>query len=182
MSSHLTDSEVYGHLWTTPELHALFDDRGRTSAWLTILAALAQAQAEVGLVPAEAAALIEEHATIDRLDLAVVAEGTRSSGHSTHGLIAHLREILPQDSVERELMLVKIKPPEEGHAELRALAETYGARIVDVSTEALMVEATGTTERLDALEKRLEGYGILELSRTGRIALERGGKSLTLRT
>ena len=66
MSSHLTDSEVYGHLWTTPELHALFDDRGRTSAWLTILAALAQAQADVGLVPAEAAALIEQHATIGR--------------------------------------------------------------------------------------------------------------------
>ena len=95
MSSHLADSAIYGHLWTTPELHALFDDRGRTSAWLTILAALAQAQADVGLVPAEAAALIAEHATIDRLDLAVVAEGTRSSGHSTHGLIRHLREILP---------------------------------------------------------------------------------------
>ena len=55
MSSHLADSEIYGHLWTTPELHALFDDHGRTSAWLTILAALAQAQADVGLVPAEAA-------------------------------------------------------------------------------------------------------------------------------
>ena len=95
MSSHLADSAIYGHLWTTPELHDLFDDRGRTSAWLTILAALAQAQADVGLVPAEAAALIAEHATIDRLDLAVVAEGTRSSGHSTHGLIRHLREILP---------------------------------------------------------------------------------------
>ena len=51
MSSHLADSAVYGHLWTTPELHDLFDDHGRTSAWLTILAALAQAQADVGLVP-----------------------------------------------------------------------------------------------------------------------------------
>ena len=76
MSSHLADSAIYGHLWTTPELHDLFDDRGRTSAWLTILAALAQAQADVGLVPAEAAALIAEHATIDRLDL-----GGRRRGH-----------------------------------------------------------------------------------------------------
>ena len=69
-------------------------------AWLTILAALAQAQADVGLVPAEAAALIAEHATIDRLDLAVVAEGTRSSGHSTHGLIGQLREMLPEQARE----------------------------------------------------------------------------------
>ena len=51
-------------------------------------------------MPAEAAALIAEHATIDRLDLAVVAEGTRSSGHSTHGLISHLREILPEEARE----------------------------------------------------------------------------------
>jgi adenylosuccinate lyase len=100
VSSHLADSAIYGHLWTTPELHDLFDDRGRTSAWLTILSALAQAQAELGLVPAEAAALIAEHSTIDRLDLAVVAEGTRSSGHSTHGLISHLREILPEEARE----------------------------------------------------------------------------------
>ena len=51
-------------------------------------------------MPAEAAALIAEHATIDRLDLALVAEGTRASGHSTHGLIRHLREILPEQARE----------------------------------------------------------------------------------
>jgi acetolactate synthase I/III small subunit len=93
--------------------------------------------------------------------------------------VVEVRELLPQDRVERELMLVKIKPPEKGHAELRALAETYEARIVDVSSEALMVEATGPVEKLDALESRLKTYGIIELCRTGRIALERGPKTLT---
>ncbi|MDT7552945.1 MAG: hypothetical protein QOI16_1481 [Pseudonocardiales bacterium] len=100
MTSHPTDSDVYGHLWTTPELHALFDDPGRTGAWLEILVALAQAQADVGLVPEKAARLIAEHTRLDRLDLAAVAEGTRASGHSTLGLIRCLRAVLPEDARE----------------------------------------------------------------------------------
>ena len=54
-TAHPADSRVYGHLWTTPEASALFTDEGRTQAWLDILAALAQAQADVGLVPRAAA-------------------------------------------------------------------------------------------------------------------------------
>ena len=53
--AHPADSAIFGHLWTTPEASALFTDEGRTQAWLQILAALAQAQADVGLVPQEAA-------------------------------------------------------------------------------------------------------------------------------
>ncbi|MGZ6141486.1 MAG: acetolactate synthase small subunit, partial [Myxococcaceae bacterium] len=78
----------------------------------------------------------------------------------------------------RELMLVKIQTPERNHAELRALAETYEATIVDVSPDALVVEASGTAGKLDALEERLQSYGIQELIRSGRIALERGFKTL----
>jgi adenylosuccinate lyase len=100
VTSHPTDSGVYGHLWTTPELHALFDDPGRTATWLEILVALAQAQADVGLVPEKAADLIAEHARLHRLDLAAVAEGTRASGHSTLGLIRCLRAILPEEARE----------------------------------------------------------------------------------
>jgi adenylosuccinate lyase len=55
MGAHLVDSTVYGHLWASSELHQLFDDRGRLQTWLDILATLAEAQAEVGLVPADAA-------------------------------------------------------------------------------------------------------------------------------
>ena len=100
MTSHPTDSDVYGHLWTTPELHALFDDAGRTGTWLEILVALAQAQADVGLVPEKAAHLIAEHARLDHLDLAAVAAGTRASGHSTLGLIRCLRAVLPEEARE----------------------------------------------------------------------------------
>ncbi len=100
MTSHPTDSQVYGHLWTTPELHALFDDPGRTAAWLEILVALAWAQADVGLVPQEAARLIAENARLERLDLSAVAEGTRATGHSTLGLIRCLRAVLPEQARE----------------------------------------------------------------------------------
>jgi adenylosuccinate lyase len=100
MSSHLSDSQIYGHLWTTPTLHALFDDAGRTQGWLDVLLALAEAQAEVGLLPAEAAAAIREHARLDRLDLAAVAAQTRATGHSTLGLIRELRALLPESARE----------------------------------------------------------------------------------
>jgi acetolactate synthase-1/3 small subunit len=89
-----------------------------------------------------------------------------------------VRELSPQDLIERELMLVKIRTPEKNHAELKALAETYEASIVDVSPESLIVEATGNAGKLDALEDRLRTYGIQEICRSGRIALERGFKTL----
>jgi adenylosuccinate lyase len=99
-SAHPADSAVYGHLWTTAEVSALFCDEGRTQAWLGILAALAEAQAEAGLVPAAAARAIRAHADVSRLDLGLVAEQTRASGHSTIGLIRALRQSLPADASE----------------------------------------------------------------------------------
>ncbi len=92
--------------------------------------------------------------------------------------VIEVKELRPSDFVERELILVKIKTPEENHAELRAIADTYEAQIVDVSPDALMIEASGTGAKLDALEERLVKYGIQELCRSGRIALERGFKTL----
>ena len=92
--------------------------------------------------------------------------------------VVEVRELSPRDLVERELLLAKIHTPEKNHAELRALAETYEASIVDVSPDALVIEASGTAGKLDALEERLAAYGIQELCRSGRIALERGFKTL----
>jgi adenylosuccinate lyase len=98
--AHPADSAIFGHLWTTAEASALFCDEGRTQAWLTILAALAQAQAEAGLIPAAAADTIRAHADVSLLDLDLVAEQTRLTGHSTMGLIRALREVLPADARE----------------------------------------------------------------------------------
>lgn len=100
MGAHLVDSLVYRHLWSTPELHAVFDDRGRFRRWLEILAALAEAQAELGLIPADAAPAIRAHAEDGHLDLDDIARQTRETGHSTLGLIRSLQQTLP--AVARE--------------------------------------------------------------------------------
>lgn len=100
MSAHLVDSVLYGHLWSTPELHLLLDDEGRVQSWLEILAALAEAQAEVGLIPAEAALAIRKHASVGLLDLDQVGAQTRATGHSTLGLIRCLQDVLPDSARE----------------------------------------------------------------------------------
>ncbi len=100
MGAHLVDSCIYGHLWATPELRQLFDDHGRVQSWLEILAALAEAQAEVGLVPADAARAIRDHADVMLLDLDQVGAATRSTGHSTLGLIRCLSDVLPPQARE----------------------------------------------------------------------------------
>jgi adenylosuccinate lyase len=84
---HIIDSVVYEHLWSTPAARERFGERGRLQAWLDVLAALAAAQAELGLVPRAAAEEIAATADVDGFDLAEVAAGTRESGHSTLGLI-----------------------------------------------------------------------------------------------
>ncbi|HTP27159.1 MAG TPA: acetolactate synthase small subunit [Anaeromyxobacteraceae bacterium] len=92
--------------------------------------------------------------------------------------VIEVRELAAQDKIERELVLIKIRTPEKNHAELRAIADTYEAQIVDVSPDALMIEASGPAAKLDALEDRLALFGITELCRSGAIALERGFKTL----
>ena len=100
MTAHPADSAIFGHLWSTPETHEIFDDEGRTQSWLEILAALAEAQADVGLVPGDAAKAIRGAADVTRIDLENVAAQTRSTGHSTLGLIRAVQDVLPDDARE----------------------------------------------------------------------------------
>jgi adenylosuccinate lyase len=90
---------IYGHLWGTDETRALFEDRGRTELWLGILAALAEAQAGLGLIP-EAAAREIAGRMREPVDLEAVAEATRGSGHSTLGLIRVLQARLSEQARE----------------------------------------------------------------------------------
>ena len=96
MSARLADSQMYAHLWGTPAVRAVFEERGRLQGWLDVLAALARAQAAHGLVPRDAAEQIGA-VRVDDLDLALVARQTRATGHSTLGLLHGLREVLPPE-------------------------------------------------------------------------------------
>jgi adenylosuccinate lyase len=100
MATRLTDSTTYAHLWSTPQLVAVFDEPHRLQTWLDVLSALADAQAELGLIPAEAAEQIARNARADRLDLDLIAKTTRHTSHSTLGLIKGLQAILPEPARE----------------------------------------------------------------------------------
>jgi adenylosuccinate lyase len=98
MSTRITDSPFYQHLWGTPEARDVLGEEGRLRGWLEVIVALARAQAAAGVVPAEAALLIAEHARPGRLDLEYAAEQTRQSSHSMLGLIRALQAVLPEEA------------------------------------------------------------------------------------
>lgn len=82
----------------------------------------------------------------------------------------------PESSIDRELVLIKIHSPSDKRAEILALAELFRTKIIDVAEKSLTIEATGTADKLKALEDLCRSYGIIELARTGKIALSRGRK------
>jgi adenylosuccinate lyase len=100
VGARLTDSRQYAHLWGTAEMVSIFAEPARLQDWLDILTALAAAQARLGIIPAESAALIAKHAVASDLDLDYVAEQTRLTSHSTLGLIRALQRILPEPARE----------------------------------------------------------------------------------
>lgn len=77
-------------------------------------------------------------------------------------------------TVKRELMLIKVKNSPETRAEIMAAAEIYRAKIIDYSTDVMSVELTGEPIKLDAFIKIMMPLGILEMCRTGIVAIERG--------
>ena len=76
-------------------------------------------------------------------------------------------------SVERELLLIKMKNSPETRGEIMAAADVYRAKIIDYSTETMCVEITGETTKLNAFLEVLKPHGIVEICRTGIVALER---------
>ncbi|MBM3692207.1 MAG: acetolactate synthase small subunit [Actinobacteria bacterium] len=80
-------------------------------------------------------------------------------------------ELAPADAVERELMLVTVKATAEARSQITELASIFEAKIDDVGYDALTVVVAGPPEKLDAMTVLLQPFGILELQRTGRVAL-----------
>jgi acetolactate synthase-1/3 small subunit len=76
----------------------------------------------------------------------------------------------------RELALVKVRATQETRPRILQIAEVYRARVVDLTPAALTLEITGGAGKVDALEQMLQEFGILEIARTGQLALERGGR------
>jgi acetolactate synthase-1/3 small subunit len=80
-------------------------------------------------------------------------------------------ELAPADAVERELMLVTVKASAEARSQITELASIFEAKIDDVGYDAMTVAVAGAPEKLDAMTDLLAPFGIVELQRTGRVAL-----------
>lgn len=92
--------------------------------------------------------------------------------------VIKVTELEPGASIERELMLVKVKAAASSRAHIIELVEVFRAKIVDVTPDAMTVEVTGAPEKLHAFEDLVRGFGIAELVKTGRVALARGSRSI----
>jgi acetolactate synthase-1/3 small subunit len=82
------------------------------------------------------------------------------------------------DSVERELMLVKVRAEGEMRARVMEICEVFRVRVTDVTHRTLTIEATGSPAKLESFLSLLEDFGVVELARTGRIALVRGDRGI----
>ena len=93
--------------------------------------------------------------------------------------IIKIKQLDTQNSVSRELSLIKVNAVASTRAEIIQLVEIFRAKIVDVSKSTLTIEISGDSEKVAALEDMLRQFGVREVVRTGVIAIERGGKNIT---
>ncbi len=91
--------------------------------------------------------------------------------------VVKVSDITHIDTVDRELILIKVNAHQEQRQEIIAIASVFRAQIVDVGEESLILEMTGQQEKLTAMTNLLKRFGILEIVRTGKVVLVRGEKS-----
>lgn len=84
-------------------------------------------------------------------------------------------DLRPDEAVERELAMFKVAAVADKRAQIIEIVDIFRAKIVDATHDELIIEATGTEDKIAAIENMLRPYGIKEMSRTGKIALARGG-------
>lgn len=93
--------------------------------------------------------------------------------------VRDIKVLEPDDSVTRELILVKVKTDDARRQKIIAVADIFRAKVIDVSSESLVVELTGNQSKLEAFIRLLDGYDIIELARTGLTGLTRGTDKVT---
>ncbi|WP_377269275.1 acetolactate synthase small subunit [Peterkaempfera sp. SMS 1(5)a] len=91
-------------------------------------------------------------------------------------------ELDPNAAVRRELVLVKVRADAETRSQIVEIVQLFRAKTVDVSPDAVTVEATGSSDKLEAMLRMLEPYGIKELVQSGMVAIGRGARSITDRS
>jgi acetolactate synthase-1/3 small subunit len=88
-------------------------------------------------------------------------------------------ELDPGTSIQRELLLVKVRADAETRSQVLETVQLFRAKVVDVSPDSVVIEATGNAEKLEALLRVLEPFGVKELVQSGMVAMGRGPRSIT---
>ena len=88
--------------------------------------------------------------------------------------VLKIRDLEPEETLARELALFKLAVDGPQRTEVLQLCEIFGGRVVDVAKRSLVVELTGTDEKIEAFEALVRPFGLIEMTRTGEIAIARG--------
>ena len=129
---------------------------------------------------------VTEHPDISRITIVVGVEDLplEQVTKQLNKLVNVLKivELDPAQSVRRQLVLVKVRADNETRSQITQIVDLFRAKTVDVSPEAVTIEATGGSDKLEAMLRMLEPYGIKELVQSGTIAIGRGARSITDRS
>ena len=124
-----------------------------------------------------------EHAEISRMTVVVDVEALplEQVTKQLNKLVEVLKvvELDAAASVQREILLVKVRPDAHSRSAVLETVQLFRAKVVDVSTESVTVEATGTADKLEALLRLLEPFGVKEVVQSGMVAVGRGPRSIT---
>ena len=127
-----------------------------------------------------------EHPEVSRMTIVVNADESplEQVTKQLNKLVQVLKivELDTTASVQRELLLVKVRAERPVRSQVLETVSLFRARVVDVAADALTIEATGTSEKLDALLRDLEPFGIKEMVQSGVVAIGRGPRSISERT
>ena len=127
-----------------------------------------------------------EHPEISRMTIVVNVEDSplEQVTKQLNKLVEVIKivELDDRDSVERELLLVKVKADAETRGQVLEAVQLFRAKVVDVATDAVTIEVTGNADKLERLPAVLEPFGIRELVQSGMVAIGRGSRSITERT
>jgi acetolactate synthase I/III small subunit len=124
-----------------------------------------------------------EHPSVSRMTVVVDAEDkpleqvTKQLNKLVN--VIKIVELDPGQSVQRELLLVKAKADLDSRSHVLEIVQLFRAKVVDVASDAVTIEATGSPEKLEALLRVLEPFGIRELVQSGVVAVGRGPRSMT---
>ena len=87
-------------------------------------------------------------------------------------------EVLEDEPIKRELMLIKVENKSENRSDIMTAVDVFRASVIDYSPQSMCIEVTGQPSKIDAFVKLMQPFGILEMCRTGIVALERGANTL----